>query len=62
MSNIYRDLKLQLAVKSSVNIKGMSVFHLPIFKKQLEKSELLKKLKKEERHLEHNLSKGDLQI
>lgn len=39
---IFRDLKLQLDVKSSVNIKVTSHFHLPVFEKQLEKSELFK--------------------
>lgn len=37
---IFRDLKLQLDVKSSVNIKVTSHFYLPVLAKQLEKSEL----------------------
>lgn len=41
----FRDLKLQLDVKNSVNIKVTSRFHLPVFEKQLEKSELFKKRK-----------------
>lgn len=34
---ILRDLKLQLDVKSSVNIKVTSCFHLPVSEEQLEK-------------------------
>lgn len=43
---IFRDLKLQLDVKSSVNIKVTSHFHLPVFEKQLAKFELFKKGRK----------------
>lgn len=42
---ILRDLKLQLDVKSSVNIKVTSCFHLPVSEEQLEKFELFKKRK-----------------
>lgn len=43
---IFRDLRLQVDVKSSINIKVTSHFHLPVFEKQLEKFELLKEKKK----------------
>lgn len=56
---IFRDLRLQVDVKSSINIKVTSHFHLPVFEKQLEKFELLKE-KKKEGNSEHKLIKGDL--
>lgn len=43
---IFRDLRLQVDVKSSINIKVTSHFHLLVFEKQLEKFELLKEKKK----------------
>lgn len=42
---ILRDLKLQLDLKSSVNIKVTSRFHLPVSEVQLEKFELFLKRK-----------------
>lgn len=35
---IFGDLKLQIDIKSSINTKVASHFHLPVFEKQLEKN------------------------